>query len=299
MPVEASLSLLDENTLLRQLEQALLDVCKRLTALCSSGNADAAELQDKFLPAVANIQKVFIGPLDPNMGSFSNESGILLLKEEPVIALMRFVLADIRSKMRDGYHLASAEIPLLLERALADYMLHELRHESQGIGNYQDFRMAREIAGAEVVCDMDVQADRDAAFAYGKVYGGDDSRAGYLDCFREALFLSSSYYFNVFKFVSRPEKRNRAIAIMMMIARVANIPDFSQVSERPDLPLDAPLFVRTKQSSLAIMHGSPAGRLLGAANDAHVGQLVHQLDRGQYEEALQTSVLIAERFGLL
>jgi len=299
MPVEASLSLLDENTLLRQLEQSLLDVCKRLVALCRREGADAVELQDKFLPAVADIHKVFIGPLDPKMGSFSQERGVLLLKEEPVVALMRFVLADIRSKMREGHHLASAEIPLLLERALADYMLHELRHESQGVGKYQDFLVAKEIAGADVMSDIDVQADRDAAFAYGKIYGNDNDRASYLECFREALFLSSSYYFNVFNFASRPDKRNRAVAVMMMIARVADIKDFSAISERRDLPLDAPLFVRTKQSSLAIVHGFPTGRFLGAANDADVGQLISQVDRAQFEEAVQTSVLLAKRLGLL
>ncbi|HMI19770.1 MAG TPA: hypothetical protein VK533_09515 [Sphingomonas sp.] len=303
MPTEIdAATTLDRPPLFSEIEHRLADACRRLVALCSHNSAEGQELQDKFLPAISKINQVVIGPLEANFGAFVAIEDVLYLKEEPVIELFRIVLSDIASQLKAGRTISAAEIPALLERALMDYVLHELRHQSQGVGDYGDFKLAKSIAGRRFMAEMDVQADRDAAFAFSMLYTHGNSRAEFLECFREALFLSSAYYFRIFPPTpSRLDKQERVAAVMLMSARLAVIRDFNELVERPDLPLDSPLIAKisTAQSTLAIFQGQPNVRLLGAANDAAVGLLVRQLDRSQFDDALETSISLADQLGLL
>jgi len=154
------------------------------------------------------------------------------------------------------------------------------------------------------MAELDVLADRDAAWAYASVrVGWGNNRVEFLESFREALFLSSAYFFRVFPVTpTRHDKIERAIGVLLMAARLANRQFNSALAERPDLPLDAPLsaVLSSKRNSLAIYKGEPSKRLLGVANDADgVVELVADVTNGQFDSALRRSVDLMDRLNLL
>lgn len=266
--------------------------CKRLTAICEGNEPLHKELSAKFLAAVADVELVTIEALAGSAGAFIFDNGHLKIAEAPVSKLLAIVLNEVERELDEGKaSIGETDIPLLLERVFVEYVLHEVRHRTQGLAEFEDVQALKSVAGPAAMSEYDTLADRDAAMALATLYAEDDSRGAYLSAFRDALFFSSKFFFQIFPIpASRPDKVARAMAILFMAARLAKRDLSHTVIERPDRPLDAPLHVSlsSSQKRLAIHLGEPSKRLLGIANDEDgVGDLISQICDGDYDAALE------------
>lgn len=291
-------------SLLARLESRAAATCAKILDLCLGSDAIAAELQDKFHEAVSDVKRVRITALDERRGAFFVDGDLLILNEEPIAKLLAYVLADVEGRAeRHSECMLPDEVPELLERVFVDYILHELRHRTQGLGDHGTVDALKAVAGAKSMADMDVFADRDAAFASASINAEGGSREEFLSSFREALFYSSAYFFKVFPPTpDRPDKLERAIAVLLMAARLAAQDLERPVKESADFPLDAPIVVSlsTPQNQLAIFKAEPSKRLLGVANDADgVGDLVADIKLGDFDSALERSVGLMGKLNLL
>ena len=293
-------------SLTTRLEKRAAATCAKLVDLCKGSNAIATELRAKFLAAISDVEHVTIEALAAEHGAFLVDEGWLRVSEEPVAKLLMLVLEDIRGRAADdpdGRY--PDEIPELLERVFVDYVLHELRHRTQGIGDYDTVQRLKEVGGARAVAELDVFADRDAAFAYATLHATGDSRVEFLASFQEALFLSSAYFFRVFRpSADRPDQLARAIAVLLMAARLSSKELTDPIVECDDLPLDAPLFVTLSlgKNQLAIYKAEPNKKLLAVAKDSGgdgVSEIVADVGAGDFESALEKSVTLMGRLNLL
>ncbi|MCW2351202.1 hypothetical protein [Sphingobium sp. B12D2B] len=289
--------------LIGHLQDASLRACQKLAGLCSTGKPAHAELSRKFRSCVTDIDRVVIEALTDAQGAFIVQSGILRVAEDPISRLLTIVLneveqlIDANAKSVDGN-----EIPELLERLVVQYVFHELRHRTQGLSRYEDIQKLKGL-DSSIVSDYDVFADRDAASAVAMIYAKDESRATYLELFRDALFFSTNYFFQVFPVpVNRPDKVARAMAILFMAARLARCNFENGVQEDVEFPLDAPLHVSLsmKTKKLAIHIGEPSRELLGTAdNDDGVGELIDQICAQDFGSAIETSTRLMNKLQLL
>ncbi len=292
--------------LLDLLETRGLAACKKLNAICSDPHFAHIELRRKFLGAIRDIERVTIERLARARGAFEVHDGVLRISETPIAHLLTVIVNDIEHQIDSGaVAIDAVDVPDLLERVFAQYIFHELRHRTQGLTQHSDVQALKALGAADLVADYDVLADRDAACAVATVYAKDGTRNAYLSTFKEALFFSTNYFFQVFPIPSsRPDKIARAMSVLFMAARLAvrDLNDNDTVEENSEFPLDAPLKVTisTKDKMLAVHLGEPSPRLLGFANDDDgVGDLMDQITHGQFNEAIETSTRIMGRMKLL
>lgn len=286
------------------LEAGATGACKRLTKLCDGPGELNRELKRKFHAAVADVEFVTIEALAETAGAFVFKDGRLAIAEEPISHLLTVILNDLEARFDDGrVSVEKHEIPKMLERVVVEYMLHEVRHRTQGLAEFSDVQALKAIAGASVMAEYDTFADRDAALAMAALYAEDESRSAFLRSFREALFFSTTYFFQVFPIpANRPDKIARAMAILFMAARLAKRDLVEPVAEVDGRRLDMPLHVSlsTSQKKLAIHRGEPSKELLGVANDWDgVGELMTQICGGDFDSALETSIRIMDNFDLV
>ena len=293
-------------TLIARLETRAAATCAKLVDLCGGSDAIAAELQKKYLAAVADVEHVTIETLATDHGAFLVDEGRLRISEEPIARLLIFALEDIRGRATDDpAERYPDEIPELLERVFVDYILHELRHRTQGIGDYNIVQQLGNAGGKDVIAEFDVVADRDAAFTYAAIHAEGDGRNEFLASFKEALFLSCAYFFPVFRpSIDRPDKIARAIAVLLMAARLSDKALNDPIVEGDALPLDAPLFATLSlgENQLAIYKAEPSKRLLAVATDRAgdgVSDLVAKVCDGDFDSALEKSVALMGRLRLL
>lgn len=297
-------SVIESESLVERIKGAAMRTFRTLVALGRADAPQAAEMQDKFYPAVCDLIEVRIEAIPERHGSFYVADGILFVSEQSVSHLLYAVTDEYKKRFRqDETALRPDELPALLEKVFVDFLLHEVRHRTQGVEDFDVVQRLKAAAGRSAMAEIDVYADRDAAWAYASAEVGWDDRARFLEKFREALFLSGDYYFKEFPIISqRHDKIERAISVLLMAARLALV-DFSRgFNERADLPLDAGLFVSlsAQRNALAIYRGEPSKRLLGVANDVDdVNLLVRDIASGQFDSALTRSVSLMRHLKLL
>lgn len=300
----SSVTVSEAKPLVHRLKSVALRTFQSLIALSHSESDCAAEVQDKFYAAVSDIVDIRIEQLPNEAGTFYVSEGVLYLSEVPVAQILLTATEDFERRYGANKSTVSAkELPRLLEKVFIDFLLHEIRHRTQGVGAYDAVQNLKAVAGRSAMSELDSNSDRDAAWAYASVEAGWSDRSRFLEKFREALFLSSDYYFRVFPVTaSRHDKIERAISVMLMAARLARVNFDEPITERADLPLDAVLSVvmASNKRALAIYRGEPSKRLLGVANDTDdVSGLVADITAGRYDVALQRSVGIMSRLNLL
>lgn len=294
-----------DECLTTRLERRANETCERLHQLCKGSDALAMELAEKFLAAVADVERITIESIAQGSGAFLVENGTVRFDEEPVAKLLEFVIKDVAGQSEGGHTLAPEEIPDLLEKVFVTYVLHELRHRTQGVQKYSAVRELKNIAGQGAMAEFDVLADRDAVYAFAAVENSSGSRIDFLSAFREGLFLSTAYFFRVFKPTpDRPDKLARVIGVLLMAARLSGRDLSEPVVERDDLRLDAPLMVKlsTGRNQLAIYKAEPSKRLLAVAKDEagdNVSGLVADVEQGCFDAALTKSVALMGRLRLL
>ena len=110
----------------------------------------------------------------------------------------------------------------LVQLAIELFLLHEVRHSSQGVGNYADVQRIK-IRSETLVGQFDLNADRDAAHGYALLRAIDERASDvetYLKYFSEALFFMGQYCFPAFKIpLSKPHKVTRALGLTLMLVR--------------------------------------------------------------------------------
>ena len=287
-----------------RLEAKAEATCAKIADLCTGENSIATELQDKFHAAIADVKRVRLTEIENRHGAFYVEGNTLLLSEEPVARLLQCVLADIQGRSDQvQQQLLPEEVPELLERVFVGYVLHELRHRTQGLTQHSTVQQLKDIAGPSAMAAMDVCADRDAAFGLACTEAKNGTREEFLANFREALFYSSAYFFKVFPPTpDRPDKLERAIAVLLMAARLAVLDLDKPTPERADFPLDAPIVVSlsASQDQLAIFRVEPSKSLLAVSHNIDdVADLVADVKLGDFDSALERSVTIMDKLGLL
>lgn len=291
-------------TLGERLGAAALRTFRTLVTLGASDEDQAAEMQDKFHSAVSDIVEVRIQSIPTSAGTFYVDNGVLYVSEGPVAQIFYTVTEEYQKRIAaNDAVIESGELPKLLEMVFVDFLLHEVRHRTQGIEDYDVVQRLKAAAGRSAMAEIDTYADRDAAWAYASAEAGWTSRKAFLEKFREALFLSGDYYFKVFPIAGdRHDKIERVAAVLLMAARLAPLNLSNELIERPDLPLDAALSVAlsSKRNALAIYRAEPSKRLLGVANDADgVVELVADIRAGRFDTALEKSVGLMSRLKLL
>jgi hypothetical protein len=268
----------------------------KIRVLARRDDAAAAELQDKFLPAIHDIEEVVVDQIEPCFGAFKVEGSRLTIAVDPIIRLLAFVAKDLAT----APPLQQDEILRLYDKVFLVYLLHETRHRTQGVGLYPDVQALKKIAGSASMSEIDVLADRDAAFAYGLVQADGRGRRDYLVAFQEAIWFSITYYFKAFPFANdRVDKLARVCAIYIMAARLA-VADLGNKLESSDFPLDAPIQVKLSGcKGVAIFRAEPSLKLLAADNDADlIPRLLAAARAGQVEEALMYASRTVLRFRL-
>jgi hypothetical protein len=295
MDSEAGSQVETEASLLNRLEQQGIAACREIITLCNDDDAIACELQDKFHPAVADITRIEHAELSPHEGAFVVQNGTLALNLQPVLSLMHFTMEDIRARIL-GSDVAPEprEIMEAQNRVFLVYLLHELRHRTQGIGAYGLVGQLKNVAGRESMAKLDLAADRDAAYAFAAITAGKSDRRAFLEAYKEALFYSGAYYFKVFSLGSgRPDKTARAIGNSLMCARFAHNDHFDDMTACVGkLPLETSLYVELapSQDRLVLFQGEPSSRVLGIANDGQtVSRLVAAVNDGDFDDALVQS----------
>jgi hypothetical protein len=287
-----------------RLKGGALRTFSTLIALSRSDKPQATELQDKFYEAVCDITDVRIEQFPENRGSFYVHDGILHVNEGPVAQILSTATSEFEKRSAaNDLDLAASELPKLLEKIFIDFLLHEIRHCTQGVESFDVVQRLKAAAGRSAMAEIDAYADRDAAWAYASAEAGWNDRKAFLEKFREALFLSGDYYFKVFPIIStRHDKIERAISVLLMAARLARVDLSTDVLERSNLPLDAALSVTlsSERNALAIYRNEPSRRLLGVANDTDgVTGLVNDINAGRFDAALGKSVSLMNRLDLL
>jgi hypothetical protein len=300
MPTVAQISL----DLELRLEASALAMCRKLVELCRGSDPVAVELRNQFHDAIVDIASVRIQSLNGEHGAFLIDDGILRINEEPVAALFNIIVNDLQlCGDRNGRLLLPEEVPVLLERILTQYILHELNHRTQGVGVMSSVKQLTKTFGKEAMVEFDLLADRNAAFAFAALHASDSTREQFLENFRQALFFSGNYFFRVFPAPqARPDKIERAIGVLLMAARLAALDLTRPICEPTDLPYDAALVVKlsTKSSELAIYRGEPMRRLIAFANDeSDVKDLISEITEGEYDAALTLAVRIVNKLRLV
>lgn len=289
----------DSSAINRRLCRAARNACRDLTQLCHERGEQGSELRSKFLGAVGDIESVAIAPLPTSCGSFEVRDGQLIVADEPVGRLVEYV----RASVIEAEALPAGSVNETLEGVFVGFVLHELRHRTQGVEQFGTVADARLAGGNAAIAELDLLADRDAAFAAAALKRG-KSRQEFLLEFRAALYLSMHFYFRVFPpHGERTDKIARALGVLLMTARLTGIDDLPNPLEDPALRLDIPLVAQlsVENMRLAVYRGEPHRQLLAVANDEHdeLSRAVVSIRAGDFDQALSWCITFAKRTGLL
>jgi hypothetical protein len=167
------------------------------------------------------------------------------------IAMMESAVREILDEETRGIpdandRLALGEVNALIRQAIGCYVIHEVRHISQGIALYEDVSALKEV-NAGIIGALDLQADVEAARAYALMTvsaAGDQSIEAYLEAFAEAIYFMGRFNFRSFGVpMAKPWKVARALGLTMMLARIATARSEGRAVEihSSGLPLDTPL----------------------------------------------------------
>lgn len=261
------------------------------------------ELRSKFEEAIADIGNIEIGEFGSGSGSFFVSRGTLSLPEGPIAKLLYAVMDDISCGGEQDSFADTTELFAIFDRVLAGFVLHELRHRTQGMEVYARVADVRATGGEMVMAQLDALADRDAAVAVAAINVAGDSRDEFLEMFQDALYLSSAYYFRVFPIPrDRPDKVARALGVLLMLARLATAKTSGRWNEDPKFPLDAPLYAYLKSDTklLTFWRGEPSPELIGFSNDAaSVDELVNDVVEGRFTSAIAKCIRLLRRIGTI
>lgn len=280
--------------------EAVKRTCEDLLALFEKNSVIAAELRDKFQPALADLVAFELRPLEAEYGAFKVADGTFSLNEKEVARLISYVLDDMKAQVGRGDHLLSAsEIKNTIEEVTTLFALHELRHRTQGVEKFQTVQLLKAIGGRTKISTFDVQADRDAAVALAASKSGDLSSDEFLDHYQRALFYSIQYFFKIYPAnASRPDKVCRVAALIFMLVRLEIYRGLRHLCSGS--PISAlSVEISSDHKSIAVFENDPKHRLLRAANDvADLPRFIENIEEGRLEMALEQAFSIVTAIGI-
>jgi hypothetical protein len=192
--------------------------------------------------------------------------------------------------------LEPSDLGRLVRLAIELFILHEVRHHSQGVSDYADVQKLKTISEM-LVGQFDLFADRDAAHAYALLRAVEERAAkpaDYVRYFSEALFFMGQFCFPAFKApLVKPHKVARALGISLMLARIAlaEKEGTTAVLQAGRLPLDTTLMpeIAADWSKLTIFAYNPDLQLIAVAIDidsAVLRDICERLDDGNFDHLL-------------
>jgi hypothetical protein len=272
----------------------------------SQGQGDFAHfMRARYSDTVSAIERVDVETLDDR--AFSLKEGVLTINRIPLSALARYIRADFVACREGARHVPDpAMIDAVIKRTALLFLFHELSHVRQGVGRYESVAKLKQLAGANVMADLDLIADRDAAIVVsGLLAGGKLDRREQLQAFKSMLFLMGQYCFPVFGF-SRENlpKMARAVGLVLMAARLSAA-DWVEGWSKDDesLALDSCLmcYPGADLSSLSLHILEPSPRILTVEADLpdqDLAQLVASIETGAFEHAISCGCSILRSIGM-
>jgi len=261
-------------------------------------NAAAPGFERRFVQPFKAIKRIEFDDLD---------SGAAFVLDEPT-RVMTFNTGHVRSLldaiMRDvdtaTERLAPGEIGRLARLAIELLILHEVRHLSQGVGDYGDVQKLKAISEM-LVGEFDLLADRDAAQAYALLRTLEEGTAkpvDYVRFFAEAIFFMGQYCFPAFKApLNKPSKVARALGLTLMVARIAraDVTETIDADHAGRLPLDTALVpeIAPDWTKLTIFAYNPDLQLVSVAVEVDILSLYgicERLDDGNFDELVEDVV---------
>ncbi|MBX7526627.1 hypothetical protein [Qipengyuania vesicularis] len=282
------------------LSQAVAETCSILLDLISTDDAIKAELGRKFEPALSDLVRIEIAPIDEEFGAFSIAEGEVRLNEVEVARLIAYVLDDMKSQLGDNLIcITKDDVRETLEEAVSLFALHELRHRTQGVQEFSTVQLLKAIDGRARIATFDIQADRDAAVALAATKAKSTSSAEFHDAYQRALFYSIQYFFRIYPAnAKRPDKVCRVAALMFMLARLEIYRKLGHLQiggSKTALSVS----ISGDKRSLAVFENEPEQRLLCASNDVNdLPLFVANIEEGNLDEALGQAFLIVTSIGL-
>lgn len=284
-----------------ELENAVFRTTKQLLEAMLVDRRVADDLDGKFRPALDDIVKVEIRDLPEESGAFTVSDGVMSLNEADVARLFSYAITDMKSQLiNSGNQIDAEEIRQTLEDALCLFSLHELRHRTQGVGNYSVVQLLKKIDGREHISKFDIQADRDAALALAATKAHSSDCDDFLEAYQNALYYSVKYFFKIYPANrGRLDKTCRVAALLLMLARLQI---YRAGVQNKEIDPTSALHVKISadRTSIAVFENEPFERLLIASNDlVGLPDFVELIETGEIDKAYGESVRLAVRLGLV
>jgi hypothetical protein len=279
--------------------QSIHSKCTKLLGLLRADGPIKEELGKKFEPALADIVAVEIAALEPEYGGFRVNAGKCTLNEREISKLVAFVLKDIKSQLAGGRDIRPDEIRQTIEETALLFALHELRHRTQGIGDFATVKVLKAIDGRSRLASFDMQADRDAAVALAATEVGNLQSPEFHEAYQRALFHSIQYFFRIYPANStRPDKVCRVAALMLMLVRLEIFRAVGCLTMGG--PISA-LSVKFSEDRLgiAVFENSFGQKLLKASDGvSELPTMIANIENGDLEEALERAFRVTLAIGL-
>lgn len=269
---------------------------ERISAIIAEDGKVPSKLRKAYTGAISDIAKVSIRPLAELDGAFKVESDELIVSEGHVARIIDAVNVEMMRRHLSGEVIVSVEeIRSVYQQVFITFVMHELRHRTQGVERLDDVSKLRCLATPSAMVRLDVNADADAATACAAIFGNYTQRREYLRAFQSAIALSLEYFFQAFPFAeAKHHKIERAAGIFIMAGRLALAELADHQFEDPSLPLDTPLWVSLSVDKfrLSLHRGDTYPNLIGVANDDQVPSLAKNIEAGHFEAALDNAIVL-------
>jgi hypothetical protein len=236
--------------------------------------------------------------------AFEIEDGFMTMNTGHIRGLLLEIVTDVDNS---PHQLQESEIGRLVRLAIELFILHEVRHLSQGVDEYESVQKLKIIA-EKLVGQFDLIADRDAAHAYALLRGAEKKKSNFGDYIRhfgEALFFMGQFCFPAFKTpLNKPHKVARALGLTMMLARIALAQTLGYDAKRANsMPLDTALMpeIAPDWAKITIFAFNPDLHLVAIAVEVDpimLESICERLDDGNFEYLLVDVIKLIRSFPL-
>lgn len=303
--------LADESRLVTQLQK----IAHRLRAQVVRHGAALERLfpgfADRFIVPIKRITAFHFAVIGTGAAYVLDEAGVMTVNVSHIVGMLARIADDVEADALVSpaeRRLAPTEFGRLMRLAVEVFLLHEIRHISQGISEYGTVQKLKAASAKPIIGTLDLIADRDAAYAYAllqSIEARDISVKVYLQHFAEALFFGLTYGFPAFK-VDQPHKTARALGIAMMLARVvaAQRAGTLEAQQESMLPLHTTLIphIDPTETAIAVLATTPDLRLVtieAELDRATVQHLCARLDSGESMPVLEETMQLMRSMRML
>lgn len=297
----------DDHALLPLLNRVAANLQRRILRHGPTFELVAPGFDRRFVRPFQSLTKIYFSTLTSGAAfEFDSITRAMKVNTGHVVGILNAIISDLQS-VEDKLH--SREIGRLVRLTIELFLLHEVRHFSQGIENYPDVQRLKN-QSEMLVGEFDLHADRDAAHGYAllrAVEEGASDVESYLRYFAEALFFMGQFCFPAFKTpLAKLHKVFRALGITLMLARYALADREGTVLKTHfgHLPLDAVLMpeISADWSKLTIFAHSPDLELVTIDCEVDpeiIRSICERLDSGNFSLVLEDAIRLLRRIQIV